>query len=269
MACKYKYNDKWFTENELIYLIGEKKNLLDISNKQALERLNSLQEIFKQAPQLQEIGTIFDYDSYLDTIFPDSTVRYIVYRGVPFKSTNFDKKHLRPNLNAFYFTDNVDEAKYYGSIKRDEDDNVLEYGTLFPVLLNIRNPYNNQLGLIKDLENIKDYEIYYPDLRISNKTVKLLQDNNYDGYITQPEVGEQHNFGQTTDHKYKVVFEPEQIHILSSKKDLEMFKNFINFTKSEYAKYGDIQQFKDYIMSKNFAAVEEFLVVTNKIDRKC
>jgi len=43
------------------------------------------------------------------------------------------------------------------------------------------------------------------------------------------------------------VFEPEQIHILSSKKDLEMFKNFINFTKSEYAKYGDIQQFKDYM----------------------
>ena len=67
----------------------------------------------------------------------------------------------------------------------------------------------------------------------------------------------------------KVVFEPEQIHILSSKKDLEMFKNFINFTKSEYAKYADIQQFKDYIMSKNFAAVEEFLVVNNKIDRKC
>ena len=65
------------------------------------------------------------------------------------------------------------------------------------------------------------------------------------------------------------VFEPEQIHVLSSKKDLEMFKNFINFTKSEYAKYGDIQQFKDYIMSKNFAAVEEFLVVNNKIDRKC
>ena len=65
------------------------------------------------------------------------------------------------------------------------------------------------------------------------------------------------------------VFEPEQIHILSSKKDLEMFKNFINFTKSEYAKYGDIQQFRDYIMSKNFASVEEFLVVNNKIDRKC
>ena len=48
-----------------------------------------------------------------------------------------------------------------------------------------------------------------------------------------------------------------------------MFRNFINFTKSEYAKYGDIQQFKDYIMLKNFAAIEEFLVVNNKIDRKC
>lgn len=77
MACKYKYNDKWFTENELIYLIEERKNLLDISNKQALERLNSLQEIFKQSPELQSIGTIFDYDSYLDTIFPDSKIMEI------------------------------------------------------------------------------------------------------------------------------------------------------------------------------------------------
>ena len=27
--------------------------------------------------------------------------------------------------------------------------------------------------------------------------------------------------------------------------------------------------FRDYVMSKNFAAIEEFLVVNNKIDRKC
>lgn len=106
------------------------------------------------------------------------------------------------------------------------------------VLLNINNPkiFNNR----QSLKN--------------NDTLK-----NNDGTIT--------NIGNN-DVQY-VVFEPEQIHILSSKKDLEMFKNFINFTKSEYAKYGDIQQFKDYIMSKNFAAVEEFLVVNNKIDRKC
>ena len=45
----------------------------------------------------------------------------------------------------------------------------------------------------------------------------------------------------------KVVFEPEQIHILSSKKDLEMFRNFINFTKSEYAKNNktDFENFKN------------------------
>ena len=77
MACKYKYNDKWFTESELIYLIGEKKNLLDISNRQAIERLISLQEIFKQYHELQSIGTIFDYDYYLNTIFPDSKVAEI------------------------------------------------------------------------------------------------------------------------------------------------------------------------------------------------
>ena len=81
MVCKYKYNNKWFTEDELIYLIGEKKNLLEISNKQALDRVSQLTILFKENPELQSIGNIFDYDSYLDTIFPDSKVKDIVYHG--------------------------------------------------------------------------------------------------------------------------------------------------------------------------------------------
>ena len=208
---------------------GRAKDLLDYANFIPNDVIPSITTItVEQKQQALEV-----YSQYLDTIFPDSKMKDIVYRGVPYKNANFDKKHLKPALNAFYFTDSVNEAKYYGSTKRDEDNNVLEYGTLFPAVLNIKNPYNNQLGLIKNLEDIKEYEIYYPDLRISAKTVKLLQDNNYDGYVTQVEFGEQHNFGQTQDYKYKVVFEPEQIHILSSKKDIEGFKEFVNNKSSQ------------------------------------
>ena len=92
----------------------------------------------------------------------------------------------------------------------------------------------------------------------------------YDPFITSEEEVNKENINIYSKGLIKAnSLKPEQIHILSSKKDLEMFKNFINFTKSDYAKYGDIQQFKDYIMSRNFAAIEEFLVVNNKIDRKC
>ena len=69
--------------------------------------------------------------------------------------------------------------------------------------------------------------------------------------------------------EFAVVFEPEQIHILGSKQDIENFANFVSYENSSYSKIGSVQQFRDYIMSKNFAAIEEFLVVNNKIGRKC
>lgn len=201
MTCKYKYNDKWFTENELIYLIGEKKNLLDISNKQALERLSSLQEIFKQVPQLQEIGTIFDYDSYLDTIFPDSQVKNIVYHGSrgdeeieTFKSTGINK--LAANVKAedntgIFFTDDPYIAATYGD------------GTFagnYKVLLNIKNP------------------IYPSTETVTSGSVGKYIDI-YDGVI-----------GQEPDHSGTnfVVFEPEQIHILGSKQDIKGFKHYVS-----------------------------------------
>lgn len=56
---------------------------------------------------------------------------------------------------------------------------------------------------------------------------------------------------------------------LGSNQDIDNFANFVSYENSSYSKIGSIQQFRDYIMSKNFAAVEEFLVVNNKIDRKC
>ena len=240
MSCIITYKGKKYSEEqfkeyfnnnkqEFVSSIAKNKNVIDSFKR----KMKGVDYVFSQSPELASIGTKAQYLQYLSTIFKTSKVKDIVYRGVPYKNANFDKKHLKPALNAFYFTDSVNEAKYYGSTKRDEDNNVLEYGTLFPAVLNIKNPYNNQLGLIKNLEDIKEYEIYYPDLRISAKTVKLLQDNNYDGYVTQVEFGEQHNFGQTQDYKYKVVFEPEQIHILSSKKDIEGFKEFVNNKSSQ------------------------------------
>jgi hypothetical protein len=137
---------------------------------------------------------------------------------------------------------------------------VLNKPKLYNVILNIKDPVieinkstrTNVSNLIRNSKNNL----------LSGDSV--IFENVYEG-ITDKYGLEQGSLQSTT----YAVFEPEQIHILSSKKDLEMFRNFINFTKSEYAKYGDIQQFKDYIMSKNFAAVEEFLVVNNKIDRKC
>lgn len=192
-------------------------NVLGVWNR----GINQLTPQQKQQAQLA-------YSQYLDTVFPDSKIKNIVYHGSKNKFDIFDKS--KQESPGFYFTPDI-TSSYFG--KND---------IIYHVILNSNNP-------------ISDYSAIY---KIAEEgTLDAFIKRGYDGII------------ELQDKKEIIVFESEQIHILSSKKDLEMFRNFVNFTKSEYAKYGDIQQFRDYIMSKNFAAIEEFLVVNNKIDRKC
>lgn len=211
--------------------------------------------VFKQNPELAKIGTQQQYSKYLDTIFPSSKVKGINYHGTEYrdKFEKFDSKlsgtQTKDGLQTpgFWFTYNREFAEDFG-------------GNIISVLVNIKKPYYATMKLAG--ENIVR-QVYPDQVMAVNKAIE----EGYDSAFVDVEEG----FSESgiTGKTELVVFEPEQIHILSSKKDLEMFRNFINFTKSEYAKYGDIQQFKDYIISKNFAAVEEFLVVNNKIDRKC
>lgn len=219
MACKYKYNDKWFTENELIYLIGEKKNLLDISNKQALERLNSLQEVFKQSSELQSIGTIFDYDSYLNTIFPYSKVKDIVYHGTDKQFEEFDDKKRGSRDSGlyglgFYFTKYEDYAQDYAEVIDEKliqkgIVKVLSKGVILKAILNIENPYYKEKTDISKSMN---------EILSSNISIDVNKLEN-DGVI-EPE-------GTET-----MVKSGSQIHILGSKKDIEGFKEFVSPLKS-------------------------------------
>ena len=200
--------------------------------------------IFKENSELSKIGTQEQYSQYLDTIFPDSKVKDIVYRGGNITKEEFENSEHTPTDymdlgSGLYLSPNIDFAKNYGKPRA--------------TIVNIKNP--------KDTTIAHQERIEYGQKEGNYGIPQLDSEGKYDGIV---------DLSQEFNKTYElVVFEPEQIHILSSKKDLEMFKNFINFTKSEYVQHGDIQQFKDYIMSKNFAAVEEFLVVNNKIDRKC
>ena len=88
-------------------------------------------------------------------------------------------------------------------------------------------------------------------------------ENNYDAV----------DFGRIRDNKtwseVIAITNPNNAVKLGSKQDIENFANFVAYENSDFSKIGNINQFRDYIMSKNFAAIEEFLVVNNKIDRKC
>ena len=301
MSCIITYKGNQYSEQEFknYFNINTSEFIKKVATNKSVinsfkNRIDAINFVFQQAPELENIGTKIQYLQYLSTIFPNSKVKDIVYHGNTGNQTNRKSKEL-----GIFFTDDKNAANIYAvNYKGDEfDDSIIQrivykFG-LNPTVEQIKSEiaFFKEMGaseeqIEKDAKELQNYilnnkgESKQAILNIRNPknlTVKDWFDNyenssklktNADGLILKG--------GKQTDNRIYdagenqiVVFEPEQIHILSSKKDLEMFRNFINFTKSEYAKYGDIQQFRDYIMSKNFAAIEEFLVVNNKIDRKC
>ena len=136
---------------------------LSISQK-SQERLNQIQEIFNQNPELSKIGTVEQYASYLDTIFPNSKVKDIVYHGTRFIFDKFDKSKIGMSTlggKAFYFTKDFKSAGRYAWNDMYED-GTSQGHFIMGVILNMKNPsYNSQISDINisleqgQIENLK------------------------------------------------------------------------------------------------------------------
>jgi predicted kinase len=196
-----------------------KQMLGDIKN----EPISNYELTPQQKQQAQQ-----QYSAYLDTIFPDSKVKDIVYHGTNKEFDKFKKPSDVGSQNRMIaFADDIEYAKIAGA-RRTSLKKVIS------ALVNVTKPY--------PVDKLEAMEL---DSGYRDEVLSELKKEGVDGFAFESD-----DDLATKNFNEILVFEPEQIHILSSKKDLEMFRNFINFTKSEYAKYGDIQQFKDYIMSK-------------------
>lgn len=131
------------------------------------------------------------YSQYLDTIFPDSKVEDIVYRRSP--RANVEKFHKRERKEGF-------DQPGISSITKEYIDRIKDFGEhLYTILVDIQNPFITE----------RDYDL----LEIGEGS----QEKGYDGIIS--------NGGEIN------VFEPEQIHILGSKQDIEGFKEFVGEEK--------------------------------------
>lgn len=182
-----------------------KQMLEDIKN----EPISNFELTLQQKQQAQQL-----YSQYLETIFPDSKVKDIVYHGT---NVQFDKFKNITRGFGYYFGDKRvakqysyqqwinnltpqdkklwEEASYIDDTET-EDFIKTKYPKQIqlPSLLNIKNP--------KIIETFEEYD-------------NLQKSNKYDSGILE------------WDNQY-VVFEPEQIHILGSKQDIEGFKEFVN-----------------------------------------
>jgi hypothetical protein len=153
----------------------------------------------KQKQQAQQL-----YSQYLDTIFPDSKVKDIVYHGTNSKFDKFVipertfseyddelKKMVQlKGKGAAYFTDKKSLAEQSGKSKKAE--NVLS------AVINLKNPKEttSQVGVDDNIINLR---------------------KSFDGYVYT---------NIKANYIVQAVFEPEQIHILGNQEDIEGFKEF-------------------------------------------
>lgn len=163
--------------------------------------------VFESNPKLAEIGTKEQYSQYLDTVFPESQLKDIVYHGGRIGIEKFRKRNdaeykkarfSEVTKNGIYFTGKRKDAEFY--IRKWGLFGIKKDFKIYSVLLNIRNQYVAKN--IREVSTIDDEKYDY------------LKKNNYDGV--------------TFSNNYEiVVFEPDQIHILGSKEDIDGFKFFV------------------------------------------
>ena len=179
----------------------QKPNLINQSTQPSTNVKKDVQDVFNSNPELGSIGTVEQYSAYLDTIFPDSKIKDILYHGTADNFASFIAKEKK----AIFLKRDKKEAQSYAEISYADkyfpneegafmnDKKVKGKGFVLPVIINTKNPEITNKGAD-----------HVPKDRVK-----------YDGFDNEEEVG---------------VFKLEQIHILGSKQDTEGFKEFV--TKS-------------------------------------
>lgn len=153
----------------------------------------------QQKQQAQQI-----YSQYLDTIFPDSKIKDIVYHGSPSKHDVF--KTIDENAREERF-------KHRGAMFTSDKNYVHAFGeNLYSVILNIKNPkiLSENTGINSAFVATQYYSVWNSE--------------SIDGVIGHDALLDLDHISEGTEY---VVFEPEQIHILGSKQDIEGFKDFV------------------------------------------
>ena len=197
-----------------------------ISNKEkakpAVTVKPAVKEVFNSNPELASIGTAEQYSAYLDSIFPNSKVKDIVYHGTYKRLESFNKATIdeRYGTGAIFFA-NLDYAKTFGDTYSKE--NVTVNGItgsgesiLIPTLINITNPL--QVSDVKFLRKRLKPGFVSPG---GTKDARDILNNNKenDGLIGK-------DYSDIENQTY-VVRDADQTHILGSKQDTEAFKKFV------------------------------------------
>jgi hypothetical protein len=181
---------------------------------------NPIEEVFENNPELSNIGNVEQYSKYVNTIFPNSKVKNVVYHST---NNDIEGDYLRPSKEGvygagIYVQTSRDYAYFYGS-------NILS------LVINTKSPFRffKENGEKNDLFSKilgkweKTKKFYYAEAA-KEEFQDELKKNGFDSIKTT----------ETGDYSYYILFEPEQAHILGSKKDIEGFKKYLDELRNNY-----------------------------------
>lgn len=207
-----------------------------------------IKELFDSNPELSNIGTQEQYSQYLDTIFPDSKVKDIVYHRSPNKFDLFDDNKIGSNTikvqNDIYSEDRI-LGHFFSKIPYSQEDTENVLGSnLYSVIVNIINPsydlYKNTYAPFRKEDDFGfNISLEEPSLEDFKKSKNNAIKNGKDGIIEQ----------------WVIPFTSNQIHILGSKQDIKGFKEFVGKSKP-LASSSNIQQIISNKLDKLSAKVQ-------------
>jgi hypothetical protein len=184
--------------------------------------------IFEQHPDLIEIGTKEQYSKYLDTIFPESKFKDILWHGSKERIEKFDPNRVGDNtgnkVKSIFLTTNPKIASGYNPIvhgaiinlKGDKYDNA----TLSEIKKLLRIDLQGKLeeDELNEIETLTLDDIEEYTRSDDNDTGKVFED-----YLLQVGVtGEK--FKENDNLEY---YDFDNIHILGSQSDREKFMEFV------------------------------------------
>ena len=239
-GVSFEYDENFERYNEI-------ENYANTSTKLTTEQTNQIEDLKQSDPRWNKYSNE-DIQRFIDSVFPDSKVKNIVYHGTNYKFEEFEKEYIDIGYSSYF------EGFHFASnINTSLDRNISKSNNfkVLPILLNITN-----------LKNTVDSEIGGESLTHWHLEIRGAIKNGYDGLIYD-------NLYEGNGDKSYVVFEPEQIYILSSDSAMIDFENFMKFEKSNLSKTIDFKQFKSIFVSKSSNEIENILIQIGKIKRKC
>jgi hypothetical protein len=221
------------------------------------DRLKKLEK--QEVTPKQKEQAIQQYSQYLNSIFPDSKVKDIVYHGT-LKKENILKEGYsikeagkKGNKAGIFFYSYAEDAAIIGDI-------------LFNIV-NITNPLVTTEGRGLTQEQIDEYEKQgidgitvpvNPDLKEQIENFRTnppekLSKKSIDSIISSWEKTLEEGLALET-----IVFKPSQTHILGSTQDIEGFKEFVESNSTQKIKSEEIEtNYKNFINLKPSSSLTE------------